>query len=183
MRTDHLDPRPSRYLFPFLRSHRRSSIRRRPASQARPLDAMSARYDDLQWQPIVPELGADWPAGVDSARRSQDARDPAADSHAEADARPDALAQRERDPYGDQGHDGLRARGPAARARARRLQLPSRPHAHQAWSSDDALVFITVESGWDVNWVNGPPTRSDLGQRPPSQLTWPPTLPRRDGAT
>ena len=24
-------------------------------------------------------------------------------------------------------------------------------------------------SRWDVNWVNGPPTRSDLGQRPPAR--------------
>jgi hypothetical protein len=30
-------------------------------------------------------------------------------------------------------------------------------------------VFITVDSGWDVNWVNGPPTKSDLGQRPPGR--------------
>jgi hypothetical protein len=38
---------------------------------------------------------------------------------------------------------------------------------HQAWASDDALVFITVDAGRDVNWVSGPPTKSDLGQRPP----------------
>jgi quercetin dioxygenase-like cupin family protein len=45
--------------------------------------------------------------------------------------------------------------------------IPART-PHQAWSSDDALVFITVDGGWDVNWVNGPPTRSDVGQRPPT---------------
>jgi uncharacterized RmlC-like cupin family protein len=39
---------------------------------------------------------------------------------------------------------------------------------HQAWCSDDALVFITVDAAWDVNWVKGPPNRSDLGQRPPT---------------
>ncbi len=33
---------------------------------------------------------------------------------------------------------------------------------------DDALVFITVDGPWDVNWVNGPPTKADLGQRPPT---------------
>ena len=37
---------------------------------------------------------------------------------------------------------------------------------HQAWSSDDALVFITVDSGWDVNWVSGPPSKADLGKVP-----------------
>jgi quercetin dioxygenase-like cupin family protein len=46
--------------------------------------------------------------------------------------------------------------------------LPARMH-HQAWSSDDALVFITVDSAWDVNWVNGPPTSSDVGQLPPTR--------------
>ena len=28
---------------------------------------------------------------------------------------------------------------------------------HQAWLPDNGLVFITVDSGWDVNWVDGPP--------------------------
>jgi quercetin dioxygenase-like cupin family protein len=45
--------------------------------------------------------------------------------------------------------------------------IPARTR-HQAWSSDDALVFITVDGPWDVNWVNGPPSRNHLGQRPPS---------------
>jgi quercetin dioxygenase-like cupin family protein len=45
--------------------------------------------------------------------------------------------------------------------------IPART-PHQAWSSDDALVFITVDGPWDVNWVNGPPTTRDLGLRPPS---------------
>jgi hypothetical protein len=37
---------------------------------------------------------------------------------------------------------------------------------HQAWGSNDALVFITVDSAWDVNWVSGPPTKADLGKMP-----------------
>jgi len=45
--------------------------------------------------------------------------------------------------------------------------LPARMH-HQAWASDDALVFITVDSAWDVNWLQGPPSKSDLGQWPSS---------------
>ncbi|HEY7195259.1 MAG TPA: cupin domain-containing protein [Gemmatimonadales bacterium] len=45
--------------------------------------------------------------------------------------------------------------------------LPARLH-HQAWASDDALVFITVDGGWDVNWLQGPPSKSDLGQWPSS---------------
>jgi AraC-like ligand binding domain len=34
--------------------------------------------------------------------------------------------------------------------------MPAKMH-HQAWGSDDALVFITVDSAWDINWVSGPP--------------------------
>ena len=90
--------------------------------------AMNARYDDLPWQVMVPEIGCRLTAGRDSARRSQDTGNPAADSHSEADARPHALAQRERDPHGDQRHVRIRARRPETRARTRRLQLPSRPH-------------------------------------------------------
>ena len=37
---------------------------------------------------------------------------------------------------------------------------------HQAWASNDALVFITVDSAWDVNWVTGPPTKASLGKTP-----------------
>jgi mannose-6-phosphate isomerase-like protein (cupin superfamily) len=44
--------------------------------------------------------------------------------------------------------------------------IPARTH-HQAWSvTDDALVFITVDGAWDVNWVNGPPTKQHLGRQP-----------------
>ncbi len=38
---------------------------------------------------------------------------------------------------------------------------------HQAWLPDGGLVFITVDSSWDVNWVTGPPTSSDVGVEPP----------------
>ena len=38
---------------------------------------------------------------------------------------------------------------------------------HQAWLPDGGLVFITVDSAWDVNWVAGPPTRSHIGVQPP----------------
>jgi mannose-6-phosphate isomerase-like protein (cupin superfamily) len=45
--------------------------------------------------------------------------------------------------------------------------IPSKMH-HQAWTKPDegTLLFITVDSGWDVNWVNGPPKPADfLGGR------------------
>ena len=35
---------------------------------------------------------------------------------------------------------------------------------HEAWVPAGALVFITVDGPWDVNWVEGAPTAADLSQ-------------------
>lgn len=45
--------------------------------------------------------------------------------------------------------------------------IPAKTH-HQAWTSDNALVFITVDGPWDVNWVNGPPDKSEVGKSAPA---------------
>lgn len=39
-----------------------------------------------------------------------------------------------------------------------------RKMVHEAWTepTKGALLFITVDTAWDVNWVNGPPRASDL---------------------
>ena len=36
--------------------------------------------------------------------------------------------------------------------------------AHEAWTTRDegALLFITVDAAWDVNFVNGPPAAADM---------------------
>jgi hypothetical protein len=69
----------------------------------------------------------------------------------------------------DKAHDGIEHDGQRHELGPGSFNfLPARTH-HQAWSSDDALVFITVDSGWDLNWVSGPPTKGHLGQRPPSR--------------
>ena len=142
-----------------------------PGSQAgaSPLDATSAGYADLQWQPIVPELGADGPQvsilRVDAKthatqlliRMPKQMHVPmhwhsANETHTVIKGTMVFEHEGKRHELGPGGFN----------------YLPARMH-HQAWSSDDALVFITVDSGWDINWVSGPPTRSDLGQRPPSR--------------
>ncbi len=28
---------------------------------------------------------------------------------------------------------------------------------HQAWAPENGMLFITVDSAWDLNWVDGPP--------------------------
>ena len=133
-----------------------------------PQHAMNAGYDDLQWQPIVPELGADSPQvsvlRVDAKTQATQLliRVPkqmhvpmhwhsANETHTVIKGKMVFEHEGQRHELGPGGFN----------------YLPARMH-HQAWSSDDALVFITVDSGWDITWVNGPPTRSNLGQRPPS---------------
>jgi quercetin dioxygenase-like cupin family protein len=132
-------------------------------------DAISARYGDLKWQPIVPELGADSPQisilRVDPKTQATQLliRMPkqmhvpmhwhsANETHTVIKGTMVFEHDGERHELGPGGFN----------------YLPARIH-HQAWSSDDALVFITVDSAWDVNWVSGPPTRSNLGQRPPTR--------------
>jgi len=35
---------------------------------------------------------------------------------------------------------------------------------HEAWTTPEegALLFITVDKAWDINWVGGPPTPTDF---------------------
>ena len=129
----------------------------------------SAGYDNLQWDPIVPELGADSPQisilRVDPKTQATQLliRMPkqmhvpmhwhsANETHTVIKGTMVFEHEGERHELGPGGFN----------------YLPARMN-HQAWSSDDALVFITVDAGWDVNWVNGPPTKSDVGQRPPTR--------------
>jgi mannose-6-phosphate isomerase-like protein (cupin superfamily) len=33
---------------------------------------------------------------------------------------------------------------------------------HEAWLRENSLTFINVDGGWDINWVEGQPTATDL---------------------
>jgi len=147
-----------------------SSTHHNPAAPSQTgAGALHAGYADLKWQPIVPELGADSPQisilRVDPRTQATQLliRMPkqmhvpmhwhtANETHTVIKGTMVFEHEGQRHELGPGGFN----------------YLPARMH-HQAWSSDDALVFITVDSGWDVNWVNGPPTKSNLGQRPPSR--------------
>jgi len=151
----------------------RSSTQHNPAGASPagviPPHALSARFEDLQWQPIVPELG-------DVSPQLSVLR---VDPKTHATQLLIRMPKRMHVPMHWHSanethtmikgtmvfeHDGQRHElGPGGFN-----YLPARTH-HQAWSSDDALVFITVDSGWDINWVSGPPTGSDLGRQPPTQ--------------
>jgi len=143
-----------------------------PASESQPnpsrQHAMGVPYEDLKWQPIVPELGADSPQvsilRVDPKTQATQLliRVPKA-MHVpvhwhSANETHTVIKGTMVFEHGGQPHE----LGPGGFN-----YIPART-PHQAWCSDDALVFITVDAGWDVNWVNGPPSKADLGQRPPT---------------
>ena len=141
-------------------------VAQQSSPQVKAGQAMGARYEDLQWQTIVPELGADSPLisilRVDPVTQATQLliRVPkqmhvpmhwhnANETHTVI--RGDWTFEHEgrRDQLGPGGFNYIPAK-----------------MRHQAWASDEALVFITVDSAWDVNWVSGPPTKANLGKTP-----------------
>lgn len=129
--------------------------------------AMSARYEDLKWQAIVPELGNDSPQisilRVDPKSNATQLliRTPKKmhvpmhwHSANETHTMIQGIAVFE--------HEGKREElGPGGFN-----YIPAKMQ-HQAWTSEGSVVFITVDGAWDVNWVSNPPTKADLGQTPP----------------
>src|SRR5207237_4971731 len=133
-----------------------------------PDQAMTAPFDSRQWQTIVPDLGADSPQisilRVDPKTHATQLliRVPkqvhvpmhwhtANETHTVVTGTWIFEHEGKRDQLGPGGFNYIPARMP-----------------HQAWASGNALVFITVDGAWDVNWVNGPPTKADLGKTPGS---------------
>jgi hypothetical protein len=63
--------------------------------------------------------------------------------------------------HGPQGGDELNVIEPGANYGGLLQRMASTTTAHQsheAWLPAGSLTFITVDSEWDVNWVEGPPT-------------------------
>ena len=150
-------------VIPFLAA---ASFAQQPVPQAKSGQAMGMKYENLQWQSIVPELGSDSPQisilRVDPQSRATQLliRIPKAvhvpmhwhsanETHTVIRGNWTFEHEGNREELGPGGFN----------------YIPAKMH-HQAWASNDALVFITVDSGWDVNWVNGPPTKADLGKTP-----------------
>jgi quercetin dioxygenase-like cupin family protein len=131
--------------------------------------AMGLRYEDLKWEAIVPELG------VDSPQLSVLRVDPKTQATHLLIRIPKGMHVPMHWHSANETHTVIKGTfvfehegqqhelGPGGFN-----YLPAGIH-HQAWATDDSLVFITVDSGWDVNWVSGPPTKSNLGQRPPTR--------------
>jgi mannose-6-phosphate isomerase-like protein (cupin superfamily) len=130
---------------------------------------MSMRYEDVQWQTMLPELGKDSPQiailHVDPQTHATQllVRTPSnlhvpmhwhSANETHTMIKGSAVFE----------HDGKRERlGPGGFN-----YIPARMQ-HQAWTSKGSVVFITVDGAWDVNWVKGPPGKSDVGAKAPRE--------------
>jgi quercetin dioxygenase-like cupin family protein len=130
--------------------------------------ALTSHYEDLKWQAIVPELGSDSPEisilRVDPKTQATQLliRTPkkmhipmhwhsANETHTMILGTAVFEHEGKRDKLGPGGFNYLPAK-----------------MAHQAWTSEGSVVFITVDGAWDVNWAGNPPGKNDLGQGPPA---------------
>jgi len=127
---------------------------------------MTTLYEDLKWQAIVPELGEDSPQiailRVDPSTKAtqlliRTPRKVHVPMHWHSANETHTIIQ-----------------GTATFEHNGKLQLltpgsfnymPAHMQ-HQAWASEGAVIFITVDGAWDVNWVGNPPGKSDLNQEP-----------------
>ncbi len=144
-----------------------SSSKNRFTQAATVTHYLSVNYQNVQWQKIVPELGADSPEiailRIDPKTQAthlliRNSRKMHVPSHWHiANETHTILAgtmvfecEGKRDVLGPGSFNFIPAR-----------------MAHQAWLPDGGLVLITVDSSWDINWVAAPPTSGDIGVDPP----------------
>ena len=124
-------------------------------------------YADLQWKPIIPDLG---PKSPEIAILHIDPTTHATQLLIRA---PAAIHIRRHWHTANETHTMIRGTA-VLECDGQRAEIgpggfnfmPARM-VHQAWIPADSLTFITVDRAWDVNWVDGPPTAADLGATAP----------------
>ena len=121
--------------------------------------AMFTNFEDIQWQPLLPDYG---PGGPEVVILRTEPKTQATQLMIKME--PDMYVPRHWHTANEthfmlQGKmifecDGLRGeQGPGSFN-----YIPAKS-VHQAWSKpgDQAIVLITVDSAWDIHWVDGPP--------------------------
>jgi mannose-6-phosphate isomerase-like protein (cupin superfamily) len=131
-----------------------------PASDA----AMFAKLADAKWNPILPELGAESPQicilHVDPTTKATQLLIRA----------PKAIHVRKHWHTANETHTMIQGtatfacEGQKAELGVGGFNYMPAKMVHEAWLSTGSLTFITVDGAWDVNWVEGPPTRDDLAK-------------------
>jgi mannose-6-phosphate isomerase-like protein (cupin superfamily) len=134
------------------------------SSEAAPNAPEFKNLSDLKWAKILPDLGADSPEicilHVDSKTQATSL----------LIRTPKAIHVRKHWHTANESHTIIS--GTAALAcDGKKVELaqggfnfmPAKM-VHEAWLPAGSLTFITVDSAWDINWVEGPPTTADLGR-------------------
>lgn len=129
---------------------------------------MSVRFEDLKWQKMQPELGErsaeivilrEDPATKATQLMIRVPKDFHVPKHWHSANETHTLVQ---GTFIVEGGGQRRKLGPGS------WDYIPRRMAHEAWTTpeDGALLFITVDSAWDVHWVGGKPQSADfLGGR------------------
>ena len=131
-----------------------------------PAAPLFKNYEDLKWDKILPDLGKDSPEICILHV------DPKAGATKLMIRTPRAIHVRKHWHSANETHAVIRGRHTFACEGMRAEQGPGSFNympakmVHEAWTSADSLVFITVDGPWDVNWIEGAPTAADLD--PPS---------------
>ncbi len=129
---------------------------------------ISAHYEDLKWQSIVPELRADSPQ-IAILRV-----DPETKSTQLLIRTPRKMHVPMHWHTANETHTIIKGTVTFDHGGKVELLTPGgfnympAKMPHQAWASAGAVIFITVDRAWDVNWVTNPPGESDLDRDPPS---------------
>jgi quercetin dioxygenase-like cupin family protein len=121
-----------------------------------------SNYPDLKWNRIVPELGENSPE-ISILRV-----DPKTQASSLLIRAPKGIHVRKHWHTANETHTVIQGTLVFA-CEGKRVEqgpgsfnyMPSKM-VHEAWLPAGALVFITVDSGWDNNWVEGAPTAADL---------------------
>ena len=131
--------------------------------QQRPTDlsahAMFVKSQDLEWKKIMPELGDDSPEIVTLRV------DPKTQATQLMIRVPKNFHVPKHWHTANETHTILsgtfimEGEGKRAELGPDSFNYIPRKMIHEAWTKPDegALLFITVDGGWDVNWVDGPP--------------------------
>jgi quercetin dioxygenase-like cupin family protein len=124
-----------------------------------PRQYMSVRYQDVKWDKIVPQLGEGSPRismlRIDPITQATQLliwapRDFHVPRHWHSANETHTLVS---------GTMTFECDGKREELGQGSFNYIPRKMVHQAWTKpdEDALLFITVDAAWDINWVDGPP--------------------------
>jgi mannose-6-phosphate isomerase-like protein (cupin superfamily) len=118
---------------------------------------MSARFEDVEWEKILPAFGDDSPE-IAILRV-----DPKTQATQLLIRNPKKIHVTRHWHSANETHTILRGNmvfecdGKREELGPGSFNYIPKKMIHQAWLPDDGLVFITVDGAWDINWVDGPP--------------------------